>query len=277
MAPLLALLFGLAQPAALWKLSSAKPEMLTPVMAWLVQFPPGRDRTVAASRLMLGTPYETDPLGEGSGKSPRPRIRFDRVDCQTFVEEAIALGQADSAAGLLPRLDDVRYAGAPSYEERNHFMMSEWVPSNVAKGYLKDLTRELVPEAVAAEQEVTPATWSNRKGSRRIDLPPDHVPVGRWSLPIASADQLLRVANGIPEGTVLLVVRVPQPNHVDRVTHLGLVVHSGGRPYLRHASTVTQRVFDEPLDHFIARNARYQHPPVAGFTLLQIEVPNRKY
>jgi Protein of unknown function (DUF1460) len=245
-------------------------------MAWLAQFPAGRERTVAASRLMLGTPYETDPLGEGRGPSAHPRIRFDVVDCLTFVEEAIALGQADSAAGVLPTLDRVRYAGAPRYDQRNHFMMSQWVPGNEGKGYLRDLTRELVPDAAAADQEVTEQTWAHRQGSRHIALPPDRVPLGHWSLPIATAEQLLPLADRIPEGTLLLVVRVPQPDHVDRVTHLGLLVHCGSKVCLRHASTVYQRAIDEPLDHFLARNTRYQNPPVAGFTLLQIEVPTTK-
>src|SRR5450631_132246 len=105
--PLL-LALALAQPPALWKLPSAQPQALGRTMVWLAQFPAGRERTVAASRLMLGTPYETDPLGEGSGRSAHPRIRFDLVDCLTCVEEAIALGQADGAAGVLPTLDRVR-------------------------------------------------------------------------------------------------------------------------------------------------------------------------
>jgi hypothetical protein len=272
----LLLALALAQPPALWKLPSASPAALGPTMTWLEKFPVGRERTVAASRLMLGAPYELDPLGEGQRGSEHPRIRFDTVDCLTFVEASIALGQAAGAADVLPTLDSVRYTGAPSYADRNHFMMSEWVPSNVGKGYLKDLTRELEPAAGAADEEVTAETWAHRKGSRHIDLPQDHVPIGRWSLPIVTADQLLHLIPRIPEGTLLLVLRVPQPDRVDRVTHLGLVVHCGGKTCLRHASTLYEQVVDEPLDHFVARNTRYQHPPVAGFSLLQIEVPAKK-
>jgi hypothetical protein len=272
--PLL-LALALTQPTPLWKLPSAKPEMLGSAMAWLAQFPPGRERTVAASRLLLGTPYQTNPLGEGTGREPGPRLRFDRVDCLTFVEEAMALGQAESASALLPRLDDLRYAGAPSYDQRNHFMMSQWVPGNEAKGYLKDLTRELAPKAGSEDEDVTEVDWNHRQGSRRIALPPNRIPIGHWSLPILSPAQTLEAAEDIPEGTLLLVVRAPRAGVIDRVTHLGLVVHSGGRTWLRHASTVYQRVVDEPLDHFVARNVRYQHPPVVGFSLLSITVPKR--
>jgi hypothetical protein len=86
------------------------------------------------------------------------------VDCLTFVEESIALGQANGEAGVLPMLDSVRYSGAPIYAERNHFMMSEWVPNNVRKGYLKDLTKDLLPSSGSADQEVTGEIWAHRKG-----------------------------------------------------------------------------------------------------------------
>jgi hypothetical protein len=258
-----------ATPAPLWKLPNGAPPPRE-TFAWLQRQPRGRLRTLAASALFLGTPYGIAPLGEGEpGRAPR--LRFDEVDCQTFVEEAIALGEAERPEDLLATLDDLRYSGPPSFADRNHFMMSQWVPRNVAKGYLRDLTRSIAgPLTEVARKRLTPESWERRRGSRDIKLPPDRVPLGRWALPIVPLAHLEEIAEKIPDGTLLLIVRADRPAWPDRVTHLGLLVRHGRIPFLRHASNVFHRVRDEPLDHFVARNARYAWP-VVGFSLLGIE------
>ncbi len=270
---LLALAAALAlaspRPSPLWKLPAGTAAPPPGTFAWLARFPPGRQRALAASSLMLETPYAEGPLGEGAGQDPDPRIRFDAVDCQTFVEEAIALGEAPSAAELLPVLDDVRYGGSPSYAERDHFMMSQWVPRNETKGYLQDATRALAgPLAQVERKRITAKSWAARKSP--IDLPPGLVPVGSWSLPVVPLAKLLELAPRIPDGTLLLVVRADRASYPERVTHLGFLVHHQGVPFLRHASTVFHRVVDEPLDHFVARNSRYDWWPVVGMSLLGV-------
>ena len=68
----------------------------------------------------------------------------------------------------------------------------------------------------------------------------------------------------------MLVVRADRPRFPDRVTHLGFVVQSGGHTFFRHASDVFERVVDEPIERFVARNRRYVYP-VSGVSLLSIE------
>ncbi|MHB8419486.1 MAG: N-acetylmuramoyl-L-alanine amidase-like domain-containing protein [Myxococcales bacterium] len=265
-----ALALGTPRPAPLSGLpkgASPPPE----AFAWLARFPRGRARTLAASSLMLETRYEEGPLGEGQGKDPDPRLRFDAVDCQTFVEEALALGEASGPAELLATLDDIRYGTRPAYEQRDHFMMSQWVPRNEAKGYLRDATRAVAgPTAQLEHKRITPRSWAIRRGAAKIDLPAELVPLGDWSLPVVPLTKLLDFAPAIPDGTIALVVRADRPSFPERVTHLGFLVHHQGVPYLRHASTVFHRVVDEPLDHFVARNARYDWWPVAGMSLLAV-------
>ncbi|MHB1843499.1 MAG: N-acetylmuramoyl-L-alanine amidase-like domain-containing protein [Deltaproteobacteria bacterium] len=261
--------------AALAALPAWQPRGAAPpppsVFTWLAARPPGRSRLVRASALLLETPYGHAPLGEG-GPGEAPRLRFDAVDCQTFVEESLALAEASGPGDLLRVLDDVRYLGPPAYAERDHFMMSQWVPRNEAKGYLRDVTRRLAgPLAEVAEKRVTLAGWRARHGSKEIALPDDRAPVGDFSLPVVPAAKLLELSQRIPDGTLLLVVRADRPRWPDRVTHLGFVVRYGGQSYLRHASTVFHRAVDEPLDHFVARNARYDWWPVVGFSLLEVQ------
>src|SRR5690606_26803622 len=105
--------------------------------AWLQE---GRSIDAMATRLehltrpFLGTPYRVSPLGEGHGADADPRLRWDGVDCLTFVETAMAMARAESSDGLLPLLDDVRYAALPpTYQNRHHFAEAQWIPNNLRK------------------------------------------------------------------------------------------------------------------------------------------------
>jgi hypothetical protein len=238
-------------------------------LAALASQPAGPQRTLAASELLLGTPYAKEPLGEEEPHHPGPRLRLDRMDCQTFVETAIALGQADSEAQLHAALDDVRYEGPPEYNSRNHFMMSQWLPRNAAKGYLREVTRELFPDAQTATKVVTAESWSSRR-PKAILLPADKVPIGAHRLAYVPLEQISAAQARIPSGTLLIWVRADASRYPDRVTHLGFLVRHGNRTWLRHESDVYHRVVDEPLDHFIARNSRYEWK-VLGASLFAVQ------
>src|SRR5947208_16705532 len=54
------------------------------------------ERVERLSALFVGVPYGDLPLGEGTGGEPQPRWRVDLVDCQTFVEAVLAMGNASS-------------------------------------------------------------------------------------------------------------------------------------------------------------------------------------
>ncbi len=231
--------------------------------------PIGPQRVLAASALLLGTPYEKEPLGEGQPKHPNPRLRLDRMDCQTFVETAIALGQGQTEPELRAALDDLRYGGQPDYENRNHFMMSQWLPRNIEKGYLRDLTRTLFPDAPTATKVVTVASWSTRQ-PKTIQLPADKVPLGTHELAYVPIEQITAAESRIPTGTLLVWVRANSAHYPDRVTHLGFLVRQGDRTFLRHESDVYHRAVDEPLAHFIARNNRYDWK-VIGASLFAVE------
>ena len=81
------------------------------------------DRIAIVSAPFIGTPYGESPLGEGAPPDKDPRIRYDRVDCLTFVETTLAMALAPDPTDLLPVLDDIRYSeGPPAFERRNHFV-----------------------------------------------------------------------------------------------------------------------------------------------------------
>src|SRR5712692_3563301 len=66
-------------------------------------------RLLDVSERFLGTPYVVSPLGEGGGKDADPLIRFDAVDCLTFVEETMAISYAADPRGVEPILSELRY------------------------------------------------------------------------------------------------------------------------------------------------------------------------
>src|SRR6266545_2017715 len=159
----------LATLAAALALAAPAAGPATQIARALVTAPAGGARAAAATRAFVGAPYAPSPLGEGAGRDPDPRFRLDAFDCMTLVETAVALGSASSLAEARVALDDVRYAGAPTYVRRNHEVLSQWIPANVAKGFVAEATAALPRGARRAVKEYTPASRSaaSRSGSSR--------------------------------------------------------------------------------------------------------------
>jgi hypothetical protein len=231
-------------------------------------------RLLAVSERFLETPYGFSPLGEGKGKDPDPLIRFDLVDCLTYVEETIALAVARRPEEVEPALEAIRYQRQVDYADRNHLMEAQWLPSNVAKGFLKDVTAAHGgKDAQRVEKVVTRGTWQS-PSSKELDLPEEKHLVGSFPLTIIPLDKVLAHAREVPAGTLMLVVREDRPGKVTRITHLGFVVHKGKRVFLRHASrNPFARVVDEDLESFLTRNARYEKWRVDGVSLYEVLAP----
>ncbi len=239
--------------------------------------PAGAARALAATRPLLGAPYVRSPLGEGAGRDPDPRFRLDAFDCMTFVETAVALGSARSLAEARAALDDVRYSGAPAWANRNHEVLSQWIPANVAKGWIS--AAPLAPpgaDARRVEKDYTPATWEAVRAAGRAipGLPRGRLPLGRFAAPLVSIEDASRVTDRIPDGAVVFVVREDAPDRATLVTHAGLVVRGpGGAVRVRHATSTkgVERVIEEPLDRFLRRESRaYPRWPLAGLSFFAI-------
>ncbi len=235
---------------------------------------PFEARLLAASARFLGTPYGLSPLGEGTGFDADPRLRWDRVDCVTFVEESLALALAHRPEEVLPRLDAIRYRdGRVGYETRNHLMEADWLPANARAGFARDVTLALGgADAVSAEKVLGEASWQSPE-ARALALPASVHATGHYGFGLLPLPHVGAHAGQFPSGTLLLVVREDSPSRVTRVSHLGLVVQDGGHTYLRHATSVGQRaVVDEELGHFLARQASLGWKLV-GISLWQLQEP----
>jgi hypothetical protein len=234
----------------------------------------GPPRTVWSTRALLGAPYLLSALGEEAPPAPEPRFRLDAFDCTTFVETAIALGNARSVAEARILLDDIRYDGPPSYAHRNHYPEAQWLPANARKGWIEEVTEEVAPgESRAIELTLTRASWraAARSGHLLPHLDPDDLPSGLFRFSVVPLARVSEVAERIPEGTVVAVVRTARANRPYRITHMGLVVKGpAGEVLVRHASTARMRVMEEPLARFVQRAMAASGWKVEGLSLWAI-------
>ena len=236
---------------------------------------PLSERLEQASRRFLDTPYVVSPLGEGKGKDPDPTLRYDAVDCLTFVEETIALALAKGPEDVEPLLRELRYAHDVRYEDRNHLMEAQWLPNNEKKGFVRDVTRVYGgADTVQVTKRITKAAWSSGL-ARALDLPPDRHITGDFPMDLLPLDKVVSKAPALPTGTVMVVVREDAPFRVTRITHLGFVVQKDGRTFMRHAAmSVYGRVVDEEMSHFVGRNLKYDKWRVTGVLLLEVRAPD---
>lgn len=230
-------------------------------------------RLLGLSARFLGTPYAHSPLGEGEGPDPDPRLRLDRVDCLTYVETVMALALSGSVEDVVHVLDSIRYRSRPDYAGRNHLMEAEWLPSNAAKGLVRDVTVQLAGEAARPGFKVIGAeAWASTT-AQALALPAAARLTGRFPLSVLPVDAVLSGAAHWPSGTLLLVVREDAPWRITRVSHLGFVVQRGGKTFLRHATRGWKDgVVDEELSHLLARHARYGWK-IVGVSLWEVRDP----
>ncbi len=243
----------------------------------LTRAPAGGGRAAAATHPLLGARYQLSALGEGGGLDPDPRFRLDAFDCLTFVETAIALGSSRTLDEAARALDDIRYQGAPAFAARHHEVQAQWIPANLARGWIAEITRELVgARAVSIARDHTAESWvAVRRAGRSIaGWPRDREPIGHFETWAVRPEDLASIEQRIPGGTVIVVLREDEPRRPTRVSHAGLVVlGSAGERLVRHATSTPglERVIEEPLARFVAREARaYPAWPLAGFALYAI-------
>lgn len=231
---------------------------------------------------LLRRPYNfKDPLGEGSrGQFDRdPLYRLDEFDCTTFVETVISLARSQSLAEFKENMNQIRYKnGKPLFQERNHFTGLEWVPRNIQKNILTDVTRKVSGkyDVVFATAWIDKKNWYAKMTSSRIqgfadvDLitKVDQLrALGEKEKPTVEAVPYIPLENflydpgllgKIPSGSVINIVR-PNWNVKEsigtnmNISHQGLVIQLNGKTWLRHASKTMSATYEEELGPYLQR------------------------
>ncbi len=260
----------LALAAAPW--SSLSDAERGEAMGRLQTLPTLRERLLAATDGFLGTPYVLSPLGEGAGRDADPLVRWDAVDCVTMVEQALALSTAAPEA-LVPALTALRYDGPAHWDNRLHVMESQWLPVNVQRGLLRDVTRTYGgAQTTEGVKTISKATWKEKVGLQ-LGLPEAKQTVGRYVFDLIPARVAAEKLARAPAGLVVVVFRADRPHWVTRISHVGVLVQTEKGPMLRHASRSFKKVVDEPLGRYLTRNLDFGAWTIEGLAVFEPTLP----
>jgi hypothetical protein len=219
---------------------------------------------------LLGADYIIDAIGEEKLPDLDPFVRYDAFDCLTFVEEAMALSLGENPAEITKIRNELRYQNKTiSYRNRNHFMVSQWIPNNIAKGYFVDITHTL-GETHLVSKIITERTWSRWRGRHKYSFDISNYPVGTYSFGILSLDAAIANLKSIPDGALIIIVRQNKSYNPLVITHLGFVVrHSSNDVRIRHATKMaTGIVKDHYLLWYLEHIRKFTKWPVEGIIVL---------
>ena len=224
------------------------------------------------SEKFLGLPYGTSPLGEGIAPDTDPLIRFDVFDCTTYVETVMALSIA-SPTEVVSVLNQIRYSdGVPSIQTRNHFASLDWIPNNVKKGFLKDITFETYPmSAYQLRTLIDKKTWFQKNHNINVDEQKISA-----SLNIIRISEILeneKLLDQVPSGSVINFVTknnsLKEKIGTDLdIVHQGLVFWVDGRLVLRHARNHSYGVVEDLLIDYLKASSMNH---VYAINLLQVK------
>ena len=228
------------------------------------------ERMAAVSEPLLELPYLVDGHGEGLEPDIDPPARYDAFDCVTFLEEVLALSLAGDPVSVPMYRNALRYAdGLPQYSRRHHFMLAEWIPSNIEAGFVKDITASL-GETHRIEKVVERKTWQNWQGTRQFKHSLSELPIGHYGLNVMSLDAAEAAVDDFPPGAIVLTVRQPHDWKPIVISHVGFIIPTpdGTPTTMRHATKMAgQKVRDHHLEWYIER-LRWFPRPVEGISVL---------
>ena len=230
-------------------------------------------RLQAISARMLGAPYQLDALGEGPhGQYDKdPIFSFKRLDCVTFLEESVALGQHSGLKRAIAYTQTLRYIkGMVGYRFRRHLPMAQWIPGLIRKKVFVDITRRVggtdTRTLVKVISRRSYAARSARRFVRRMGA--RRLVKGTFKLPYLSLQDAIKHHNKIPVGAIISMLRPSKPYSPGQIFHQGLIVRLKQGLHIRHATKVWGGIVDTPLRWYLRSLLRYRRP-VLGIHLLQ--------
>jgi len=246
------------------------PELVAVALA--VADRPLPERMAAISAALLGLPYVTDPIGEGTGIDADPIARYDAFDCLTYTEEVLSLSLAGHPAHAAQVRAELRYGVGQdiSYTNRRHFMELQWIPGVIRDGWLRDTTRDY-GKTVTLTKEVTDSTWQHWRSRRHFAHTDEQLPKGTMRLSVLPLERAAEVAEQIRPGSIILTVRSDRPGVPLWVTHVSfLVPTSEGGTVMRHATKLGDGgTRDHDLAWYLQHLQGYTNWRVLGISILE--------
>ena len=234
------------------------------------------EKIIVFSQTMMGLPYVLNGIGEGVPPDSDPMFRFDNYDCLSFVETILALSMSKQTEDIEIIVKDLRYHGDITYTNRNHFMISQWIPNAIEKGYLKDITKEL-GEVHITTKSITTKNWSRWRGRHAFHLTNEEYPTGDYLLETLTLDTARQVMDDIPTGSIIIVVRENRDYNPIWITHLGFVVretvHQKTYTKIRHATIMGNIVKENHLRWYLNYLLQFDKWPIEGILVLEPQIP----
>lgn len=247
----------------------AAPDELRAVAA-AVRGRPLPERMSAVSAVLLGRPYVNDPMGEGAGHDPDPLARYDQFDCLTFAEEVLSFALAADPVDAARVRDALRYGAGPlDYAHRRHFMELQWIPGNVADGWLVATTAEY-GAVTTLHKTVTAETWRGWGPRKGFALTDAELPSGEMTLDVLPLDEALRVADTVRPGSLVLTVRTDRAGVPLWTTHVSLLVEDEqGKVVIRHATKIGNGGTRDHDFRWYLEHLKTYRWPVLGVAILE--------
>lgn len=208
--------------------------------------------TSDVAKLFLGTPYQGGTLDRDTLE--RVVVRFDSLDCTTFVETVTALTRCINRGRndfnqFVKELEQIRYRNGKcnGYASRLHYL-SEWIIDNTEKGIVKEIT---TPLAIEESRQID---FMSRNSDKYQGIQNNSI-----LNEIKATERLLsaqpfryipkeRVAELTPEtiheGDIIAIVT--DIKGLD-FSHVGFATIVNGQIHLLHASSGAMRVIIDPL------------------------------
>jgi hypothetical protein len=264
---------------------------------------------IKVGQQLLGRPYVGGNLGEGPAGiyDQDPLYRIDVFDCTTFIETVVTNAYCNNErermeSCLEDYMQKIRYFGnEATFETRNHIAETDWIRSNVRRGFLRDLTQEFGGSHTKYSTVITDkkswfenrslediqthdsAAEKNRKltalRSLGSGIAPEAVTVPYLGfdllfLPGYSASSFepnTDLLKRLPNGAVFNVVREnwdpPGSGTALAISHQGFIVQKADGTYLRHASTDKSVLEVKLVDYMIQY---INSPTIRGLNILQV-------
>jgi hypothetical protein len=223
------------------------------------------EKITVYSELALKTPYARDCLGEGiEGRCDKdPLIDFTRVDCLTFCEQILALAVSRDYNGTLKNLQKIRYrSGITGFTTRNHYVMADWIPHNqwLLKNVTEEHCRSLCKEMV---KTIDRRTFAVSKGCADTN---DFPPAETVRIHYLPKQHLSSSTSGLKGSEIMVLITTREGIFA---SHLGFIVKGNDSSLVfRHASSIHNRVIDEPFNQLCGRIMEDQH--IAGAVFLSV-------
>lgn len=249
------------------------------------------EKIEGAVEFFKDTPSGLDPLGEGAGVDSDPLFSTKIFDCTTYVETLLAIGLSKTYPEIQKNLNKLRYQnGLPDYFQRNHFMVSEWIPENTKKGFVINITESLTPDAGAfrfAKRQLNKTIWffhrvidlleKQKKSSDEILAQLKIVPhqSNRMEQTKFLKAEVLRADKGVifeklPPVSIIMFIR-NIPTSPTLVSHMGFLIKRDSKLILSHAPQAKPwRLQTLPIEDYLTDMDSHR-APVEGVLILKIE------